>query len=83
MTTVSIEQIEGDIHNLLARVKEGETILIEEDGQLFGSLVPVQQVSAPVDPARRIGFLVGRGNVPANWKDLGREEIEREFYGEE
>lgn len=32
---------------------------------------------------RRIGFLDGQFEVPDDFKEFGREEIEKMFYGEE
>lgn len=83
MTTVTTEQVQHDLPELLARVRRGETLLIEEGGEPVGTLSPAPSHQRVFDASKRIGFLKGKGSVPENWKELSREEIEKEFYGEE
>ncbi len=83
MTTVTTEQVQHELPELLARLKRGETLLIEQEGRAVGTLAPAPFESRKADTSRRIGFLKGKGSVPENWKQLSREEIEKEFYGEE
>ncbi len=83
MTTVSTKEIEHNMPSLLARLRDGETVLLEHEGMAVATLAPVPAAKPNIDLSRRLGFLVGKGSVPDNWKELGREEIEREFYGEE
>ncbi|MEK6398096.1 MAG: hypothetical protein V4734_08420, partial [Terriglobus sp.] len=83
MTTVTTEQVQHELPELLERVRRGETLLIEEGGEPVGTLAPAPVSEATViDASRRIGFLKGKFSVPDNWKEIDREEIEREFYGE-
>lgn len=80
MQTLTIDEASEQFAKLMERVQHGETILIANGSGLIVQIVPVRP-SLPVH--RRIGFLKGQGHVPENWKELDREEIERDFYGDE
>ena len=83
MTTVSTEQVQQDFPALLARLETGESMVIELDGKAIATLSPLPKPTTALPASMRLGLLEGQGSVPENWKELGREEIEREFYGEE
>ncbi len=79
MSPVTVDQTEINVEQLVNRVVHGEIILLAKDGKAIARVTPVvERVPHP-----RLGFLKGKGTLPANWKDIGREEIEREFYGED
>ena len=80
MQTLTIKEANEQFATLMERVQHGETIQIADGDGPVGQIVPVRR-RLPVH--RRIGFLKGQGHVPENWKELGREEIERDFYGGE
>ncbi len=84
MTTVTIDEAQHDLPKLVARVEQGETIVLERDGKAVGQLGPVSTAELPEgtkDASFRLGMLEGQARIPENWKELGRQEIEEEFYG--
>ncbi len=76
MATVTTEQVQKDLPELLARVRRGETLIIEEDGQQLGQLTPVVS-KRPI----RLGSLEGKFSVPDDFNEMMRDEIEEMFYG--
>jgi antitoxin (DNA-binding transcriptional repressor) of toxin-antitoxin stability system len=98
MIAVSADEVQSDLRGVLARAHAGEVISIEEDGATLAQLIPAsagsptkgKRVTKILDgqsrperpPHPRLGMLKGKGSVPDNWKELGREEIERDFPGE-
>lgn len=77
MTTVTTEQVQHELPELLARVRRGETLLIEENGQEVGKLVPPSPAPRPI----RLGSLEGKFTVPDDFDEMMRDEIEEMFYG--
>lgn len=80
MQTLTIAEAGQQFARLMEQVEQGEVIQITNGDKPVGRLVPIDPM-IPVHP--RIGFLQGQGHVPLNWKELGREEIEADFYGDE
>ena len=74
---LSVEVKDAELTELLAGVRRGEEITLLDGGMA----VPVAQ--KPLDASFRLGLLEGQARIPANWKELGRKEIEEEFYGKE
>jgi antitoxin (DNA-binding transcriptional repressor) of toxin-antitoxin stability system len=76
MTTVSTEEVKQNLPSLLARLKTGESMVIEQDGKAVATLLPVTVVAK-----REFGFMAGQFEVPEDFNEMGREEIEEMFYG--
>lgn len=85
MDAIDIDAAKARLSNLLKRVEQGETILITRDGKPVVRLAPLEpEEAARVGrPARRIGFLKGQMAIPDDFNEMGREEIERMFYGDD
>ncbi len=80
MRTVNIHEAKTHLSRLIAEAVNGEPFVIARAGK---PLVKVESVEAPEQKAkRRIGFLEGKFNVPDDFDEMGREEIERMFYGD-
>ena len=78
---LSVEVKDAELTELLAGVRRGEEITLLDGGMAVARVVPVAQ--KPLDASFRLGLLEGQARIPANWKELGRKEIEEEFYGKE
>lgn len=80
MRTVNIHEAKTHLSRLVAAAAKGEPFIIARAGK---PMVKVEAIQTPEDKVkRRIGFLKGIINVPDDFDELGREEIERMFYGE-
>lgn len=82
METVNVHEAKTHFSKLVAKVEQGETIIIAKAGKPIGHFGPIPATEKP-DASRRLGFLRGQIHVPDNWKEIDREEIEKMFYGEE
>jgi len=79
-TTVTIHEAETHLSNLIEQAERGEEVVISRDGKPVAKITALDQ---PV-PQSRLGFLKGYGfSVPDDFNEMGREEIEKMFYGEE
>lgn len=78
MRTVNIHDAKTHLSKLIDRAVKGEAFIIAKAGK---PLVKVVALGEPAAPRPRIGFLQGRLSVPANFDDLGRDEIEGAFEG--
>jgi prevent-host-death family protein len=80
MRQVNIHEAKTHLSRLIEQVVHGEPFVIAKSGK------PVATVSAytpPSDPAKRIGFLKGSLEVPADFDSMGKEEIQAMFEGAE
>jgi prevent-host-death family protein len=86
MDTLNIHAAKTHLSGLVERVEKGETILIARAGKPVAKLVPLDPEPA-VDRAamvkRRFGFMKGEFTVPDDFNEMGREEIEAMFYGDQ
>lgn len=81
MQTVNIHEAKTHLSRLVERAAAGEPFIIAKAGK---PMVKVVAIDAPEPrPVKRIGFLEGRIKVPDDFDDIGREEIERMFYGDD
>ena len=78
MRTVNIHDAKTHLSKLIDGAVKGEAFIIAKAGK---PLVKVVALGEPDAPRPRIGFLQGRLSVPANFDDLGRDEIEGDFEG--
>jgi len=73
METVNIHEAKTHLSRLVEKAARGESFVIAKAGK------PMVRVTALDTPAsakrRRIGFLKGHIDVPADFDEMGREEI--------
>ena len=75
-TTVSIEEAQMTLKGLLARAREGDEILIEDDGEEVGKIIPV--VKKPAIKQRQFG----RGRPEGYFmSDDFNDELPDSFWG--
>jgi prevent-host-death family protein len=80
MTTVNVHEAKTHLSQLLARVAEGETVIIAKAGR------PVARLSPIDDDERakvRIGFMAGEITVPDDFDRMWEDEIADLFEGSE
>ena len=81
MKTVNIHDAKTHLSRLIDQAAKGEPFVIAKAGK---PMVKVVAVDAPEPKAvKRIGALEGQFKVPDDFNEMGREAIERMFYGEE
>ena len=81
MQTMEIADAAQHLPEIVTRVQQGETVVLMQSGRAVAQVSAVEKRKG--DVSRRIGLLEGQAKIPENWKDLGREEIEEDFYGTE
>jgi prevent-host-death family protein len=79
METINIHEAKTHLSRLVDKAAKGEPFIIAKAGKPLVKVVPIE----PEKPKERIGFLDGQFNVPDDFKEFGRAEIEAMFYGEE
>jgi antitoxin (DNA-binding transcriptional repressor) of toxin-antitoxin stability system len=81
METVNIHEAKTRLSQLIADAVKGKPFVIAKAGK---PLVKVERLDEAVPKGKRkLGFMVGQGHVPEDFDEMGREEIERMFYGED
>jgi antitoxin (DNA-binding transcriptional repressor) of toxin-antitoxin stability system len=81
METVNIHDAKTRLSQLIADAVKGKPFIIAKSGK---PLVKVERLEEAVPKGKRkLGFMVGEMHVPEDFDDMGREEIERMFHGEE
>ena len=79
MTTVNIHEAKTHLSRLVDAAARGEPFVIAKAGT---PMVKVTAIDAPSHAdQRRLGFLKGEISIPADFDEMGREEIERLFEG--
>ncbi|MFC5344655.1 type II toxin-antitoxin system Phd/YefM family antitoxin [Brevundimonas staleyi] len=86
MDTLNIHAAKTHFSGLVERAEAGETIIIARAGKPVAKLTPLEP--QPTEDrvamaARRIGFLKGQMSIPDDFNEMGREEIERMFNGDD
>ncbi len=77
MRMVNIHEAKTQLSRLVDEAAKGEPFIIAKAGK---PLVKVSAIEAPAGAQiRRIGFLSGEIDVPADFDEMGRDEIERLF----
>lgn len=72
MVTINIHEAKTHLSKLVERAAQGEAFVIAKAGR---PLVKVAPLGAPATP-RRLGFLAGEIEVPADFDRMGAAEIE-------
>jgi len=86
METLNIHAAKTHFSGLVERAEKGETIIIARAGKPVARLTPLEPDSANDRIAmakRRIGFLKDQMSIPDDFNEMGREEIERMFDGDD
>ncbi|MBU0674262.1 MAG: type II toxin-antitoxin system prevent-host-death family antitoxin [Proteobacteria bacterium] len=79
MYTVNIHEAKTNLSRLIEQAVRGETFIIAKAGK---PLVKVSRLDAPSeDQVKRLGFMKGQIEVPADFDRLGSNEIEQLFGG--
>ena len=77
MNTVNMHEAKTHLSKLVAKAVKGEPFVIAKAGK---PLVKVTAIDEPdMKPERRIGFLEGKIQVPDDFDEMGRDEIEEMF----
>ncbi|MDR1124921.1 MAG: type II toxin-antitoxin system Phd/YefM family antitoxin [Deltaproteobacteria bacterium] len=80
MQQVNIHYAKTNLSKLIEKAVQGESFVIAKSGK---PMVTVRAYTPPPDPARRLGFLKGRLEVPEDFDSMGEEEIQAMFAGTE
>lgn len=85
METLNIHAAKTHFSGLVERAEQGETIIIARAGKPVAKLVPLEPAAPDraAKAARRIGFMKGEFSIPDDFNEMGREEIERMFNGDD
>ncbi len=78
MNTINIHQAKTHLSRLIAQAIKGESFIIAKAGK---PLVKITRVDSPKS-IRRLGFMIGEGNIPDDFDQMGKAEIEKLFSGE-
>ena len=76
MQQVNIHEAKTQLSRLIVQAVNGEPFVIAKSGK---PMVTVSAYTPPPDPAKRIGFLRGRLEVPEDFDAMGREEVQAMF----
>jgi antitoxin (DNA-binding transcriptional repressor) of toxin-antitoxin stability system len=81
METVNIHEAKTRLSELIAGAVKGKSFIIAKAGK---PLVKVERLDEAVPGSKRkLGWMAGEMTVPEDFDEMGREEIERMFYGED
>jgi len=78
MNSVNVHDAKTHFSRLLARVADGESVVISKAGKPVAKLVPMDESQ----PARPIGFMAGAFSVPDDFNAMGADEIADQFEGQ-
>jgi antitoxin (DNA-binding transcriptional repressor) of toxin-antitoxin stability system len=78
MSTISVQELQQDLANVLRRVEAGEAFLVVKGEQ---PLAEVRPVTGTCSQPRPFGLCAGQFSVPADFDAPLPEEILREFEG--
>jgi prevent-host-death family protein len=76
-TIVNMHEAKSSLSKLVAKVAEGEEVVIAKAGKPVAKLVKYEEPSKP----RELGFLRGKVKILPGFDEMD-EEIEKLFYGE-
>jgi prevent-host-death family protein len=78
MQQVNIHEAKTNLSKLIEKAVNGESFVIAKSGK---PMVTVSAYAPPPDPAKRVGFLKGMLEIPADFDFMGKEEIQNMFEG--
>lgn len=76
MKTVNIHEAKTNLSRLIEAAVNGEPFVIAKAGKPMVKVTMVEE-AAP----RRLGFLAGAISIPADFDDMGADEIADDFEG--
>jgi len=77
MQTINIHEAKTHLSRLVEQAAKGESFVIAKAGK---PLVKVTPIDTPTgNQVRRLGFLAGEISVPADFDQMGSQEIEQMF----
>ena len=76
-TIVNMHEAKSSLSKLVAKVAEGEEVVIAKAGEPVAKLVPYEEQLKP----RELGFLRGQVKILPGFDEFD-DEIEKLFYGE-
>lgn len=80
MLTINIHEAKTHLSRLIEQAVKGESFIIAKAGK---PLVKVMSLTSPEpNQMKRLGFMAGQINVPDDFDEMGRDEIETMFGGE-
>lgn len=79
MRTVNIHEAKTQLSRLVEQAAAGEAFIIAKAGKPLVKVVPLDAPAAK----RPIGFMDGEFTVPDDFDEMGRDEIQRLFEGDE
>ena len=80
MDTFNIHEARTHLSKLVEKAAKGEPFVIAKAGRPVVKVIPFVEAEPAV--RSRLGTLVGLIDVPDDFDEMGREEIERMFYGD-
>lgn len=81
METINIHQAKTHLSRLVEKAARGESFIIAKAGK---PMVKVVALGAEEQrPIKRIGFMEGEIQVPDDFNEMGADEIQKMFYGED
>ena len=80
MQQVNIHEAKTHLSRLIEKAVKGESFVIAKSGK---PMVTVSAYAPPPDPAKRLGFLKGALEIPADFDSMGSEEIQAIFEAAE
>ena len=80
MQQINIHEAKTNLSKLIEKAVNGEPFVIAKSGK---PMVTVSAYMPPPDPTKRLGFLKGRLEIPADFDSMGHEEIQAVFAGVE
>ena len=80
MQQINIHEAKTNLSRLIEQAVKGESFIIAKSGK---PMVTVSAYTPPPDPAKRLGFLKGRLEIPEDFDAMGKEEIQAMFEGGE
>ena len=81
MDTINIHQAKTHLSRLVEKAARGESFIIAKAGKPMVKVVPLNDEEQK--PKSRIGFMEGEIQVPDDFNEMGADEIQKMFYGEE
>lgn len=82
MTTVNIHEAKTHLSRLVERAAQGEAFIIAKAGKPMVKVVPIDEDPPNSYIPKRFDFMPPQ-EIPADFDEMGREEIEKMFYGDE
>lgn len=80
MQTVNIHEAKTHLSRLIERASQGESFIIAKAGK---PMVRVTAIEAEaVKKPQRLGFMQGKGKIPADFDTLYAKEIADAFYND-